>query len=201
MVSPETFVKTCRLCRRELPISEFHRSGPNNMASRCKRCHGVAIRKCRVCNQAFVGKSGKKTCSLLCNELLRSPTFLICKACNQVFGPVTHLTRRYCSKACAYLGASTGRKTFRRTTIKARSAQSLLRYHVLAGRITRSSFCEECGATGRRIEGAHFDYNKPLLVRWLCVPCHRRWDKREPKNATYIVSSPIPVAPSGETIQ
>jgi hypothetical protein len=24
-------------------------------------------------------------------------------------------------------------------------------------------------------------------VRWLCVPCHRRWDKREPKHATVIV--------------
>jgi hypothetical protein len=75
----------------------------------------------------------------------------------------------------------------RRTTSKARNAQSLLRYHVQAGNITRPDTCDECGATGRKIEGAHFDYDEPLRVRWLCIPCHRRWDKHAPKGATYKV--------------
>ena len=190
MVDSEQSVKTCRLCRRELPVCEFHRGRPGKFASRCKNCHTMAIRRCHFCNRFFVGKSGRKACSPLCSELLRAPTFLICKWCGQLFGPVDHLKRRNCSKACAYAAASTGKKTFRRTITKARSAQSLLRYHIHAGHIVRPDTCEECGATDRRIEGAHFDYDNPLQVRWLCVSCHRRWDKLEPKHATYIVQSP-----------
>ncbi|MCC7409315.1 MAG: hypothetical protein IT442_14715 [Phycisphaeraceae bacterium] len=35
-----------------------------------------------------------------------------------------------------------------------------------------------------RIEAAHFNYDEPLRVRWLCCSCHRRWDKRHPKHGT-----------------
>jgi len=191
MVILEERVKRCRLCRRELPLCDFHRSRPNVLSSRCKKCHGLAIRTCRVCNRRFIGKSSRKACSRLCSELMRAPTFLLCAECGQLFGPVDRLDRRYCSRTCKNAAASTGRRTFRRTLSKARSAQSLLRYHVLAGNIVRPTTCEECGATNRQIEGAHFNYDEPLRVRWLCVSCHRRWDKREPKNATYVVTSPL----------
>jgi HNH endonuclease len=191
MVVSEQSVKTCRLYRRELPLYDFHRSRSGKFTSRCKRCHGVAIRRCHICSRPFIGKSGRKACSPLCSELLRAPTFLICKACGQLFGPVSHLKRRNCSKECADAAARTGKLTFRRTITKARSAQSLLRYHIQAGHIVRPTTCEECGATDRSIQGAHFDYDKPLHVRWLCVSCHRKWDKREPKHATYVVEAPI----------
>ena len=32
--------------------------------------------------------------------------------------------------------------------------------------------CEKCGAA--KVEMHHEDYLKPLEVRWLCLPCHRR---------------------------
>ncbi len=84
-------LKRCRFCRRELPITRFHRSGTNKLASRCKDCHGVAIRQCKFCNRLFVGKSGRKACSELCGQLLRAPTFLVCKNCGQLFGPADPL--------------------------------------------------------------------------------------------------------------
>jgi hypothetical protein len=84
-------------------------------------------------------------------------------------------------------GRRTGRRRVRKTCPLARNAQNLLRYHVQAGHIVRPAACEECGATGRRIEGAHFDYAEPLRVRWLCISCHRRWDKASPKGATFLV--------------
>lgn len=188
MDKPKEILKRCRLCRQELPISSFYKSGTRKYASRCKECHGLGIRRCQFCNRRFIGKSGRKSCSEFCGQMLRCPTFYICKNCGQLFGPISHLKRKFCSKTCKDEAATTGRKTTRKTLKKARNAQSLLRYHVQAGNIIRPSICEECGATHRAIEGAHFNYDEPLRVRWLCVPCHRRWDKREPKNATYVVS-------------
>lgn len=117
---------------------------------------------------------------------LRPRSWTICPVCLHLF-VLNRLDRRFCSYACKVKAQTTGRRTKRRTTTKARSAQSLLRYHIQAGNIVRPTRCEECGATDRPIEGAHFNYDEPLRVRWLCVPCHRRWDKREPKDATYIV--------------
>src|SRR4051812_46611194 len=32
--------------------------------------------------------------------------------------------------------------------------------------------CQACGET-TELEAHHDDYSKPLVVRWLCVPCHR----------------------------
>lgn len=188
MVVAEEQVKRCKLCGRVLPLIHFHKSRVGKYSSRCKQCHGLAVRKCVSCCRLFIGKQGRKACSDLCRQLMQSPTFVICRHCNNVFGPVSHLTRIYCSQSCARSAARTGRKTFRRTVAKARSAQSLLRYHVQAGNIKRPTICEECGANDRRIEGAHFNYDEPLRVRWLCVSCHRRWDKREPKGATFVVS-------------
>ena len=137
----------------------------------------------------FIGKPGRKACSQLCSELMLAPTFLLCQKCEQVFGPVDHLKRRFCSAECKNAAARTGQRTFRKTIKKARSAQSLLRYHIEAGHITRPEICEACGEHGRT-EGAHYNYDEPLRVRWLCRSCHIRWDKREPKGATYIVSGP-----------
>lgn len=52
-----------------------------------------------------------------------------------------------------------------------------------SGKVARGLFCEQCGATDA-IEGAHFDYSKPLEVRWLCRKCHRKWDANDPKTFT-----------------
>ncbi len=118
----------------------------------------------------------------------RPRSWTICPLCLSVF-VMNRLSRRFCSYPCKVKAQTTGRRTKRQTITKARSAQSLLRYHIQAGHVVRPTTCEECGATDRPIEGAHFNYDEPLRVRWLCVSCHRRWDKREPKQATVVAKA------------
>ena len=115
-------------------------------------------------------------------------TFKDCQKCGSRFGPLSYLAQKFCSRACKQAASATGRRTVRKTVTKARSAQSLLRYHVEAGNIVRPSCCEECGASDRKIEGAHRNYDEPLNVRWLCRSCHVRWDKAEPKGGTVIIA-------------
>lgn len=61
------------------------------------------------------------------------------------------------------------------------AAQARVHSAIQRGLLHRPASCEECGAANRPIEAAHFDYVHPLRVRWLCRPCHRAWDKAEPK--------------------
>ena len=51
---------------------------------------------------------------------------------------------------------------------------------VRRGLLVKAERCEECNSE-TFIEAAHSDYSQPLMVRWLCRRCHRRWDAKEPK--------------------
>lgn len=139
-----------------------------------------------ACGQTFEAKAGRKLCSTACRRFRRPPTFVRCEVCRTKF-KAAHLSRRFCSPKCRVEAQATGRRRFRRTISKARSAQSLVRYHLQAGNLVKPGCCQECGAS-RKIEAAHYDYDQPLLVRWLCRSCHVRWDKREPKGGTFVVS-------------
>lgn len=64
----------------------------------------------------------------------------------------------------------------------AKRASSAINNAIRDGRLMRPNQCEECGVTGNHIEGAHWDYSRPMDVRWLCRRCHRRWDAESPKS-------------------
>lgn len=178
-------MKACVRCGRLLPLDDFYSNRHGGRSTRCRHCHGIAVRSCVRCGGAFEGKRGAKLCSPECRAAHRLQTFKSCTRCGARFGPVDRLSRRFCSRACKAACQATGRRVVWKPTAAARRAQGLLRYHVGVGHLVRPGACSECGATGRRIEGAHFDYDEPLRVRWLCVPCHRRWDRSQPKGGTY----------------
>lgn len=52
------------------------------------------------------------------------------------------------------------------------SANKKLFYAVKKGDISKPTVCSRCGIEGKRIEGHHPDYKKPLEVLWLCKKCH-----------------------------
>ena len=125
-----------------------------------------------------------KTCVACGRGRLKVET--LCSVCD-VWFKADRYTQKFCSYPCKIKNQTTGRVKVRKTITKARSAQSLLSYHVKKGNVIKPKNCEECGISGVRIEGAHYDYDKPMAVRWLCRSCHVKWDKKEPKGATYLV--------------
>jgi DNA modification methylase len=74
-------------------------------------------------------------------------------------------------------------------TALAHAAHSQVAYAIKTGKLIRSDRCEQCGEQGA-IEAAHEDYNKPLDVTWLCQPCHRKWDRANPKGGTVATETP-----------
>jgi ribosomal protein S27AE len=183
-------MKKCARCGESKPLDNFWPSSRGIYSARCKGCHGLAERTCRVCSKTFVGVSRQVLCSPECKAIDRPQTFRNCPTCGKRFGPIDHLFIKHCSVKCAGVAKRTGVHR-RPPTPKARSANRLLRYYVVTGKIVRPTECEQCGQT-RKIEAAHADYAKPLEVRWLCVPCHRVWDKTEPKGGTIARAARFP---------
>lgn len=54
-----------------------------------------------------------------------------------------------------------------------RAARRKVAAAVRAGTLVRPDTCSGCETPTGRIEGHHDDYNKPLVVRWLCRRCHQ----------------------------
>jgi hypothetical protein len=54
--------------------------------------------------------------------------------------------------------------------IKARKA---VQHALRAGKLVRPHRCEGCGLR-KKVEAHHPDYKKPLIVKWLCSPCHKQ---------------------------
>jgi hypothetical protein len=72
----------------------------------------------------------------------------------------------------------------REVASRIRRASDAVRRAIGRGELTRPLVCEACGRGGK-IEGAHFSYEpeRRLDVRWLCRPCHMRWDREQPKHS------------------
>lgn len=145
---------------------------------------------CAGCGTIFQDNPSQKRkyCNRRCkdvNQPKREKQSLICGKCEKVFYPISgHLKQKYCSRDC---GQRRGRTKRTVTIPKARNAQRLVAYYIEKGKLIRPSNCEECGQE-KRIEAAHYNYDEPLKVRWLCRSCHVYWDKHEPKGVTYAVS-------------
>jgi len=58
-----------------------------------------------------------------------------------------------------------------------RSATSAANKAVRVGKLVAPRCCEGCGLDGLKLSKHHHDYTRPLVVMWLCKPCHALADK------------------------
>ena len=90
-------------------------------------------------------------------------------SCSKCAGPRDR-PGRYC-RSCHAVHMREWRKTHPLTEEqKVRDrARSYANVYKRRGHLTPQP-CEECGSTESQMH--HEDYSQPLLVRWLCRPCH-----------------------------
>lgn len=69
-------------------------------------------------------------------------------------------------------------------TLLASAAYAAVKKAIQVGDLIRPEACEQCGDTNGWVQAAHYDYSRPLDIRWLCVPCHIAWDRAVPKGGT-----------------
>lgn len=74
-------------------------------------------------------------------------------------------------------------KGYRKSHPKAAIAHGAVAYHLRVGNIARKA-CEVCGS--EKSVAHHDDYDKPLVVRWMCQAHHAQWhrDNGEGKNSS-----------------
>jgi len=172
-------MKKCKICEKILNLNNFYLDKRGIYSSRCKKCHSLQKHKCIVCNKAFVGHINKKLCSLKCKRIYRPQTFKNCVQCGKGFGPVNKLMRKFCSRKCKIEFQKTG-CIQKQCNKEAKRAQRRVAYAIQKGVLVRPKKCSNCGKKVKT-EAAHYDYKKPLQVKWLCSKCHNEWDKKYPK--------------------
>lgn len=73
-------------------------------------------------------------------------------------------------------------QNYRQTHPKAARAHRMVAYHVRSGNLLRQP-CEVCGSM--KAVAHHDDYDKPLIVRWLCQAHHKRWHEKHGEGLNY----------------
>jgi ribosomal protein S27AE len=73
-------------------------------------------------------------------------------------------------KAC---NAKSNKSWRERNRVKSRTHDAV-KYAVKTGRLIKSP-CEQCNEV--KVQAHHDDYSKRLIVRWLCVSCHKAWHR------------------------
>jgi hypothetical protein len=83
----------------------------------------------------------------------------------------------------------------------AKDTRSIVASAIARGVLVPNNTCEACGKVQEpthKIIGHHDDYNKPIVVRWLCQSCHRQWHAIN--TAKGLLRSGIPTKPVARKI-
>ena len=160
-------VKRCGRCTEVKPVDQFYRIGTGRYHGYCRLCVTDACREWRRANRDRVLEVERRRRAKDANRIAEQ-------------------TRRWRAEHPEAMLAAIRRWEARnpeRIRMAQRASDAVQRA-IRKGTLKRPTICEWCGAQNRQITAAHHDYTQPLNVRWLCRPCHARWDRAEPKTLT-----------------
>jgi len=151
-------MKTCFVCEKTLPLTEFYKH-PTMADGR--------LGKCGKCTREYM-------------RLYRLENIKRFKARDRARNKLPHRIE----KSRQYVQTVNGRNSKRKANNKwkennpeKRQANAIVGNAVRDGRLIKTS-CVECDSTVSA-HGHHEDYNKPLVVIWLCPKCHSKRHKEK----------------------
>lgn len=150
-------MKVCRDCLIEKPLSCFykHSAMKDGYLNKCSDCVKARVSKHRDLNLERIREYDRQR-SMLPHRVAARVDYLKTES-----------------------GAIARKKAldkYKKVRPMAYAAHIITQNYVRDGKLTPASECSVCGST-YKIEGHHDDYTKPLDIRWLCNPCHRKWHK------------------------
>lgn len=160
--APPQGFKRCGNCGLTKPLDDFYRDsgGRHGRGSKCKPCVDAAVRLWAEANP----KRKKEI-----EDRWRS---------------ANPERKRELGRKWSAENADAVRRSHKRQNElnpEKRAARVALGHAVESGGIKKPEHCEDCGAKtpSRLLHGHHYDYSKPLDVKWLCAECHGELHRRE----------------------
>lgn len=146
-------MKRCGACGEDKTLAEFHRnrSKPDGYSGQCKRCSAAYQKRYTKTAKARSTKADYRR---------RSKSKIATYQAQYSAKPESKEKAR--AKARHHAELHPERKRARQAVSNA----------VRAGLLIRPAVCSKCGSTDAQIEGHHPEYSKPMMVVWLCDPCH-----------------------------
>lgn len=144
-------MKTCRKCKRALPITDFyvHPSMGDGRLNKCKECTKADVRRNYYANiEQF-------------KEYERGRANLPHRVAARAAYAATEIGRANGSKA---------KRAYTERNPQKRLAVNAVNNALRDGRLIKGP-CEDCGTTVG-VQGHHDDYSKQLDVHWLCPKHH-----------------------------
>lgn len=149
-------MKKCFKCREEKPLCEFykHKQMADGHLNKCKACAKSDVSKNYDANKDYYKQYEKERANLPHRVKAR---------------------QEYAKSESGIIKSNEAKiRWSRRNPIK-RMASIIVGNAVRDGKIIKPDSCESCGSIPNRLHGHHDDYALPLVVRWLCPGCHKKW--------------------------
>jgi len=143
-------MKTCRVCKMEFNIAMFHKN------TKSKDGHTTFCKSC-------ISKKNKQYKNKNIDKIREARIEF------RDSGRQAESSRKYRKNNRDKLRIAN--RIYKLNNKHKDHARSIFYMAVSSGKIIRPSTCSKCGSDSE-IEGHHEDYNKPLDVMWLCIPCH-----------------------------